>query len=234
MPTQWKVTHFFHAPIGDVSGPLEYPKLSAKVALNEDGKASHIEHWLNVEDSLASDDVVVISTEALGLLLDAIAFISAQSAEGDKRAERVRSSELEAVASNFKTITGTALIACPLRLPKEESLVSSRGRLHVWIRLAMESRLPASSIEAIRNYAMIMEDMFPGEMDDEAWEFRHVRDFVSHAEVDNDSVCRFLDRKLKKGTRRYDPTDAKHLALVEEYREIGRGWVEGEVKSRLC
>ncbi len=132
------------------------------------------------------------------------------------------------------TITGTASIIHAVRLPEEEKILNAPGRLLAWLRLANDSRRPATAQDALRNYYMIWEDMHgrpgPG---DRGEELKFVRDFASHAKVENPALRAFLRRELGEDAPQFDPSNQKHAAYLERRRDWARSLVEAEIDRHL-
>jgi hypothetical protein len=219
------------------SGPTTFAGLKATLVLRA-GKIVQVDHELVAEESLPSAEIADISTMQLGILWDAIIYVSGYPARrADRRVERLGSvGPNSPVSTSLQTQTGQSAIVRPVRLPTETRLLTSSGRLHAWFQLANDARPPASHIDAIRNYYMIWEDMHgrgsaprtPGE------ELKFTRDFVSHGDpLKNTDLLAFIQREVAPGTLRYDPSDLVHQQFVEKRRQWARQLVETEINNLL-
>jgi hypothetical protein len=90
---------------------------------------------------------------------------------------------------------------------------------------------------AIRIYGNVWEDVGHAATtrgSAEAQEFRHTRDFVSHAKLDrNRSALAFLQTRFGRPVDRFDPTDLDHRAFVKRQCAAARELIDTELRRRL-
>jgi hypothetical protein len=239
MVNSWKVVHHLGQPIQYGLGPTNYPELKISIIL-ENGNIVRIEQILTVEDGKREEEVIAISNRKLITLWETLEYWwGHQPSVNRKTAKRLGTSSADGIQlTGFLTVSVSAFIAKPVRLPLEKILFYSDSRLHVWLRLVNEARQASSPNEAIRNYYMVWEDM-KGRPDSVATgshdtELKYVRDFVSHGEpLRNPKLLAFLQQEIGKTVGQYDPHDLDQLRFVQSRRDWARSLVETELEKLL-
>jgi len=188
---------------------------------------------------LPAGEIAEISTQRLSILLDLITYFSGYPARqvDTRRVERAADgSAANPLKTTLQVMYGKSSIVRPVRLPAETKLLQT-ARLQVWLRLAIDSRPPASAIDAIRNYYMTCEDMLHGQRPTKGspeQELKFARDFVSHGvAMDNQDLLDFLKREIGPGTSQYDPLNPTHQTFLEKRRECARQLVESKIDAAL-
>jgi hypothetical protein len=235
MKIDCKVSHLLQQPMAYASGPTTFPNLRARLILDGD-MITQVDHEVMEDDLQTNHQIAETSKQQLSILWEVINYISGHDLRrADCRVERLgNASSPNSPSTTSRNQTGTARIVRPLKLPDETRLLSN-NRLRVWLRLANDARLPASSIDAIRNYYMIVEDMLgpetPGTSEQE---LKFTRNFVSHGvALDRRALLEFLEREIGAGTQQYDPFNPSHQRFVEKRRDWAMRLVESKINSRL-
>lgn len=239
MTIDWKVSHHLQTQILYQSGPTIYPTLGVTLIL-QDSAISQVDHKLSANDQLSETDVIELSTQQLAVVWELINYRWGYPVQVAHRSVERLGPALGAslTRTHLQTITARAAIVHPIQLPEEASLLRSETRLRVWLRLANDARPPTHSVDAIRYYYMVWEDMHgrPGRAaaGSAEEELKFIRDFVSHGEeLTYGPLLTFLKRKLGKETKTFDPHDPLHQNFVEQRREWARMLVESQIDKHL-
>lgn len=102
-------------------------------------------------------------------------------------------------------------------------------RLNAWLFLANMARDTRSDIESLRDYYMVLEDVYSGRNEPAAVRnVRYARNFVGHREPLT-MMKKFLLRELGHPVVQFDPHNADHLRLASRWREEARRLVDAEL-----
>ncbi len=196
-----------------------------------------VEHELNIDSSSKPDEVVNISQEQLKFFWELLYYQRGVSLLISQRiAEKIESLiSVQPKCTGVCIMMSDAKICVLIKMPDSKLFERENNRLSVWLRLASEARNSKSSVDAIRNYYMILEDLYSSILDKEAIkELKFVRDFVSHGEkLGNSDLLKFIKDQFGKSIDQFDPTDTVQQNFVDRYRTLGRNLVEKELNKSL-
>ena len=236
MSYSWRVTHKLRRGV-EVKDSIEaYPRLGLK--LNYEGdKLISVEHVFEVGDKIPRWDAVRLSEEVLGLFWVVVRYWRGFPLEFEAQtAEELGASEQPGTQTAFVSSSVSAAIAHRIRMPTEELLIDPPERLRIWLTLANEAREATSDTDAIRNYAVIWEDLHGWSNEDSsesAVHLKYTRNFVSHPEVGDPKIKAWLTEELGRQVNKYDPTDSTHRRLIRQQRQAARSLIERELEGRL-
>jgi len=92
-----------------------------------------------------------------------------------------------------------ALMVKPTSVPDPAKLNVAGSRLATWLSLANTARRRRDDVGALRDYHMILEDIYngrPGAANPAVAGISFARDFVSHGRIDRPSAMAFLAAEL--------------------------------------
>lgn len=143
--------------------------------------------------------------------------------------------------TGFLSIAISTLICCPsIKMPDTNIYLDPDSRLSIYLLLANDALEKESNINAVRNYYIILEDIYlecsdgGKSLSQEIIELKHVRDFISHSKITrNRKLLDFLAENLGDRIDSYDPSDINHQNLVKKYRNIGFRLVEQEINKLI-
>lgn len=239
MPMDSKVSFHLTAPVDVGNVITEYPDLGLSLAYDADNKLVRVDHYISYESNLTEDELVAMSQSHLKLFWELMHFRRGLPLQVSKHSVERLQADGSRISphTNIVSIQSRAAICRSITMPAPRFFTSAASRFPAWLRLANEAR-DAPPVDAVRNYYMIWEDIHgtPTRTNApaEALELKFVRDFVSHGEsLKNSDLLTFLELKLGRHTRQFDPTDRSHRDLVNLYRTKARTLIESEIERLI-
>lgn len=235
MKTNWKVSHFLSKSIDYASGPTEYLGLGVKL-IEKNSTIDQVDHTFSDENSCSKEDLIRVSNETLDVFWELIRFRGGYWIEvrNHKIEQLAHSAETSASITSLQSNFGTSNIVKAVSFPNETALTTD-PRLKVWLRLAVQARPPSLASDAIRNYYMILEDMYGSSMPGgQMEELKFIRHFVSHGfPMTVTKLTKYLEGQFGKPVTHYDPFDSAHIGFLDDKREWARKLAESEIEKRL-
>ena len=238
MAEQWKVIHrFSHGVL--VQNPITDYQNIGLFLYYEGNKLMRVEHDLDCDDKLEPHRVISLSQQRLGLFWTLLRYRRGVSLPNiSSVAQKVGpSNSSPAKSTGFVDVAATVLICSSIVMPDPKVFSDVPARLLVWLRLANDALDSVDPAYAIRNYYMIWEDLYPDwkiqEGPTEAKELKLVRDFVSHAKINNPEVLDFVEKNVGKRIKQYDPADKKQQQFLTSCRGTARKLIEAELDKSL-
>lgn len=234
MPARWRVTYSV-APAEAESHP-GYPSLGITFLYEGPALLVGVQHELTCPDEWEPTTVQEASDEQLRVLWNILTFkrcvpLLVQS----RSACPLSRSSTDEHAEHFIFAESSGLVANRLVMPREAALQSPPSRLSAWLTFANMAAAARSSADSLRNYFLILEDIYAGAAAPVAViEVRHARNFVSHgSELNDDRLLKFLAKELGGPVLRFDPTDPNHQRFVSTWCARARTLVEMELANIL-
>jgi hypothetical protein len=233
----WQVVHTLDRPITVVKEVASYVDRGIDFTY-EAGKLVQIRHSFSVKDGLGRLAAVETSRNVLSLIVDLIEFWWGNPVRIVESIPQLLSETTDdpgAVLHGAVVAGMSVTVARAVRLPSPEALRSAPSRLHVWLRLANEAAR-ATSVEAVRNYYMIWEDMHAPDPPKagEPLRLKLIRDFVSHGKnLTNPDLLALLQQEFGRPVSQFDPLDPAHRELIDDERVRARQLMEAELSSLL-
>ena len=234
---RWKVVHQFSEGIFVQNPTIGYPSIG--VSLYYDGnKLMRVEHELEVDDELEPYRVVDTSRDALDLFWELLRYRRGISLPSTQRtASKIKPVDnSQPIGVGFADVTTRVAICLPVVMPDPSLFSHANSRLLVWLRLWNDASDSDSATDAIRNYYMILEDMYSDRKDNmptEVENLKLVRHLVSHGNKPHRETREFVEKHLGKSIEKFDPTDKAQQQFIRSWRTSARNLVEMEINKRL-
>jgi hypothetical protein len=122
----------------------------------------------------------------------------------------------------------------PIRIPTSgKFIISAPSRLGAWLHFANLARDETSPADALKDYFIILEEML-GRDEPSITDLKYLRDFVSHAALNNAALLALVERELGYKANQYEPRNSDHIRMIRKYRDLARARVNAELAKLLA
>ncbi len=230
----WEVEHRFEQGLPVANIVDSYPSLNVTLDYT-DSKLVVINHKLETDGSEACN-IIDLSKKELQVFLAYLQFDYGPSLPPIKSKIKKNPENLhERLVSCNSVSLDCGICRATIRLPDNNFFSEIDYRKYILLLLANKAQEMKEPEYAIRNYYIILEELYPEKADygknRDRVEVKYIRDFVSHSIINNETILGFLSDKLQEeiyGFLKYDPLNLKHKELVNTYKIVGARLIDEE------
>jgi hypothetical protein len=230
----WEVEHTFEQGLPVANIVDSYPSLNVNLKYT-DSKLVVINHKLETDGSEACN-IIELSKNKLQVFFAYLQFDYGPSLPPIKSKIKKNPENLHERLTSCNSVSLDCGICRTIRLPDNTFFSEIDYRKYILLLLANKAQEMKEPEYAIKNYYIILEELYPDKVDYEKnidrVEIKYVRNFVSHSMIDKDKkALKFLANELNEevcDSLRYDPLNSKHKELVNKYKNIGFRLIDEE------